>query len=86
MGHLVTWCPRIRLWAGVLVYETQCPHHSSIVGRRVVGVKVLILICVGGLTVHRGADGVIFFSIKEDVKEGDLGQGQGTLPGLLLHY
>ena len=38
----------------------------------VVGVKAQILICVGGLTVHRGADGVIFFSVQVDVKEGEL--------------
>ena len=30
--------------------------------------KGQILICVGGLTVHRGADGAIFFSVQEDVK------------------
>ena len=34
--------------------------------------KGQILICVGGLTVHRGADGAIFFSVQEDVKEGQL--------------
>ena len=49
----------------------QCPHYSSFVGCRVVGVKAQILICVGGLTVHRGADEAIF-SIQEDVKEGEL--------------
>ena len=31
-----------------------------------------ILICVGGLAMHRGADGAIFFSDQEDVKEGEL--------------
>ena len=30
--------------------------------------KGQILICVGGITVHRGADGAIFFSVQEDVK------------------
>ena len=50
----------------------QCPHHSSFVGCRAVGVKAQILICVGGLTVHKGADGATFFSVQEDVKEGEL--------------
>ena len=36
------------------------------------GVKAQILICVGGLTVHRGADGAIIFPVQEDVKEGEL--------------
>ncbi len=31
-----------------------------------------ILTCVGGLTVHRGADGAILFSVQEYVKEGEL--------------
>ena len=34
-----------------------------------------ILICVGGLTVHRGADGAILFSVQEYVKEGELTVG-----------
>ena len=34
--------------------------------------KAQILICVGGFTVHRGADEAIFFSAQEDVKEGEL--------------
>ena len=34
--------------------------------------KAQILICVGGLTVHRGIDGAIFVSAQEDVKEGEL--------------
>ena len=50
----------------------QCPHNSSFVGCRVVRVKAQILICVGGFTVHRGADEAIFFSAQEDVKEGEL--------------
>ena len=34
-GHLVTWSPLIRLWAGVLVYETlgapaSLPGHDSL--------------------------------------------------------
>ena len=36
------------------------------------GCESTIPICVGGLTVHRGADGVIFFSVQLDVKEGAL--------------
>ena len=34
--------------------------------------KAQILICVAGLTVHRGADGAIFFPAQENVKEGEL--------------
>ena len=34
--------------------------------------KAQILICVGGLTVHRGADEAIFFPPQEDVKGGEL--------------
>ena len=34
--------------------------------------KTQILMCVGGLAMHRGADGAIFFSAQEDVKEGEL--------------
>ena len=34
--------------------------------------KAQILICVGGLTVHRGTDGAIFFPAQENVKEGEL--------------
>ena len=34
--------------------------------------KAQILICVGGLTVHRGADGAIFFPAQDDVKDGEL--------------
>ena len=49
----------------------QCPHHSSFVGCRIVAVKAQILICVGGLTVHRGAD-VAIFSAQEDVKKKEL--------------
>ena len=45
---------------------------SLFVGCRVVRMTTQILICVGGLTVHRGADGAIFFSAQEDVKEGEL--------------
>ena len=36
------------------------------------GVKAQILICVGGLAMYRSADRAIFFSIQEDVKEGEL--------------
>ena len=34
--------------------------------------KAQILICMGGPSVHRGADGAIFIPAQEDVKEGEL--------------
>ena len=33
--------------------------------------KAQVLIGIGGLTVHRGADVAISFSAQEDVKEGE---------------
>ena len=42
--------------------------------------KAQILICVGGLTMHRGADGAIFFPAQEDVMKGELSVQ------LLLHH
>ena len=50
----------------------QCFNDSSLVQRWMVWFKTQILIRVGGLAVHRGADGAALLPCQEDVQEGEL--------------
>ena len=65
-GHMfLLLSPAHTWWHEGLSCMQQCLDNSSLTCRWMMGLERQVLVCVGGLAVHWGADGAVLFSHKD---------------------